>query len=53
MQFSFVKRYVPDRYKTKEICNKAILENDGTLKFVSDLRIKRSVIKLLIIILMN
>ena len=28
-------RYVPDQYKTKQMCDKAILENGGTLKCVS------------------
>ena len=25
-----VIRYVPDRYKTQQMCDKTILENDGT-----------------------
>ena len=29
-------RYVPERYKTQQICDKAILENGGTLKFLPD-----------------
>ena len=29
-----VIRYVPDQYKTKEMCNRAIIENGGTLKSV-------------------
>ena len=29
--FLFVIRYASDRYKTQEICDKAILENGGTL----------------------
>ena len=32
----FVTRYVPDRYKTQQMCNKAILENSWTLKSVLD-----------------
>ena len=28
--------YVPDRYKTQQMCNKAILENGETLKSVPD-----------------
>ena len=32
----FVIRYVPDRYKTQQMCDKAILENGGILKSVSD-----------------
>ena len=30
----FVVRYVPDKYKTKKMFNKAILENVGTLESV-------------------
>ena len=26
----YLLRYVPDRYKTQQICNKVILENGGT-----------------------
>ena len=29
--FLFVIRYASDRYKTQEMCDKAILENGGTL----------------------
>ena len=29
-KLAFVIRYVPDRYTTKKICKKAILENGGT-----------------------
>ena len=32
----FVIRYVSDRHKTQEMCNKAIVENGGTLKLVPD-----------------
>ena len=32
----FVIRYVPDRYTTQQICDKAIFENGGTLKSVPD-----------------
>ena len=32
----FVIRYIPDRYKTQQMCDKAILENGGILKSVSD-----------------
>ena len=28
----FLIRYVPDRCKTRQMCDKAILENGGTLK---------------------
>ena len=30
----FIIRYVPDQYKSKKMCNRAILKNDGTLKSV-------------------
>ena len=33
---SFVIRYVPNRYKAQEMCDKAILENGKTLKSVPD-----------------
>ena len=40
----FVIRYVPDQYKTQEImCDKAVLENGGTLKSVPDCYKKRNV----------
>ena len=26
----YLLRYVPDQYKTQQMCDKAILENDGT-----------------------
>ena len=29
-------RYVPDWYTTQQMCDKAILENGGTLKSVPD-----------------
>ena len=32
----FVITYVPDQYKTWQMCHKAILENGGTLEAVSD-----------------
>ena len=32
----FITGYAPDWYKTQEICDKAILENCGTLKSVPD-----------------
>ena len=32
----FLIRYVPDQYKTQQTCDKAILENGGTLKSVPD-----------------
>ena len=30
-KLAFVIRYVPDCYKTQQMCNKAILENGGKL----------------------
>ena len=46
----FLIRYVPDQYKTQQMCNKAVLGNGGTLKFVlKTIKIKKYVIKLLII----
>ena len=35
MQLSFVIRCVPDQYKTQEMHDKVILENNGTLMFVT------------------
>ena len=32
----YLLRYVPDKYNTQQICDKAILENAGTLKYVPD-----------------
>ena len=45
----YLLRYVPDRCKTQQMCEKAILENGGTLKTVPDG--KRYVIKQMIITL--
>ena len=33
---SFLIRYVPDKYRTQQMWDKAILENSGTLKSVPD-----------------
>ena len=33
---SFVIRYVSDRYNTQQMCDKAVLENAGTLESVDD-----------------
>ena len=30
----YLLRYVPNQYKTRQMCDKAILQNGGTLKFV-------------------
>ena len=32
----YLIRYVPDQYKTQQMCDKAILENGGKLKSVPD-----------------
>ena len=32
----YVTRYFPDQYKTQQMCDKAILENGGTLESVPD-----------------
>ena len=32
----YLLRYVPDKYKTEQMCDEAILENGGTLKYVPD-----------------
>ena len=29
-------RYVPDEYRAQPMCNKVVIQNDGTLKFVPD-----------------
>ena len=33
---SFVIRYVPDRYKTRKMCDEVILVNDRNLKSLPD-----------------
>ena len=35
-QLPYLSKYVPDKYNTQQICDKAILENCGTLKYVPD-----------------
>ena len=46
----FVIRCVPAQYIVPQMCDKAVVENDGTLKFVTDnYKIKKCVIKLLMI----
>ena len=35
-KLSYLLRYVPDQYKTQQMCYKAILENGGTLESVPD-----------------
>ena len=46
-------RYVLDQYKTPKMCDKAILDNGETVKSVPATKIKKSVTKQLIIILMH
>ena len=45
----FVIMYVPERYKTQEMCDKAVLENGRMLKLIpiTVTRIKKCVMKLL------
>ena len=33
---SFTLKYVPDQYKTKEMCDKVIIDNGGMLGFTHD-----------------
>ena len=49
-KLSFLVRYVPDQYKTQQICDKAILQNG---LFLIATKIKKCVIKQLIITLMH
>ena len=51
-KLAYLSRYIPDRYETQQICNKVVLENGETLKFVPA-KIKNCVIKLLLIALMH
>ena len=32
----FLLRYVPEQYKTQQMCDEAILKNGGTLKLLPD-----------------
>ena len=32
----YLLRYVPDQYKTQQMCDKAVLENGGTFNSVPD-----------------
>ena len=32
----YLLRYVPDKYRSQQMCDKAIMENGGALKSVSD-----------------
>ena len=41
----YLLRYVPDQYKIQQMCDKVILENDGTLKILTATKIKKCVIK--------
>ena len=46
----FLIRYVPDECKSYQMCNKAVVENGGILKFVpGNNKNKKCVIKLVII----
>ena len=46
----YLVRHVPDRHKTQQMYDKAILENGGTLKFgLTATKIKKCVIKQLIL----
>ena len=36
MQLKILLRYGADRYKAQQMCDKAILESDGTLQSVPD-----------------
>ena len=47
-ELPYLLKYVPDRYKTQQMCEKAILKNRRTLKSVSD---KKCVIELFLKIL--
>ena len=50
----FIIRYVPDQYKTQQMCDKSILENGGTLEAVPYwYKAQKRLIKLLIIMLMQ
>ena len=50
-KLSFVIRDVPDQYN---MCDKAILENSGTLSvFLSNIKIKKCEIKLFIVMFMH
>ena len=50
----FVIRYFSDQCRTQQMCDRAILENRGTLDlFLIDIRLKKCVIKLLIIIFLR
>ena len=43
--------HVPYQYKAQEICDKAAVENGGTLKFVlTNMKIKKCVMKFLMIV---
>ena len=53
-KFPFLTRYLPDQYKTQQMCDKAILEDDETFKSVlAPIKISKFVIKLLTITLMH
>ena len=49
----FLIRYVPDQYKTQEMCDKAVLENSETFRSVPDCNKSTTVIKLSTITLLK
>ena len=50
----YLLRYISHQYKTWDMCDKAILENDGTLYSVPDCyKNQKCVIKQLIVTLIN
>ena len=50
----YLLRYVPDQYNTQQMCDKAVLENDGTLSlFLIATKFKKCAIKQLIITLIH
>ena len=50
----FLIRYVPNQYKTQQMCDKAILENGGSLGSVPvSTKFNRCVIMLVIVTLMH
>ena len=34
-KLSYLFKYVPDQYKTQQMCNKAILEHGGTCRYLT------------------
>ena len=53
-KLQFVIIFIPDQYKTKEMCDKVIIENGWMLDlFLTAVRVKTCVINLLIIIFIH